>query len=132
MSVDPQLFEKAETCGYLIRCVRAREGQAVPCFFPVSGSAGGPTELHGNYWSSTFAISKVMWVFHVIGGTGAELMYVQSEGTYGYSVRCVRAREEQAVPLFWIIGFLGSLNYEGLAGVRGIQLGVLERVWPVQ
>ena len=123
VSVDPQRFEHAETTGYLIRCVRAREGQAVPCFFPVSGSAGGPTDLHGNYWTTTYHSTGVIWVLHVIGGTGAEITSVGVGGSFAYSVRCVRAREGQAVPLFWIVGFLGSLNYEGLAGVQGILVG---------
>ena len=114
-----------------VRCVRAREGQAVPCFFPLAGSAGSGAAVSGFYWSATTDRSPGVANILALLPTGASTVDQKGQPN-PYSVRCVRAREEQAVPLFWIVGFLGSLIYEGLAGVRGIQLGVLERVWPVQ
>ena len=117
--------------GYSVRCVRAREGQAIPCFFPLSGWDGVPAEVSGPYWTSAPSQPYAAAVFAVYP-VGAGMLPEWQPRASGFSVRCVRAREGQAIPLFWIVGFLGSLIYEGLAGVRGIQLGVLERVWPVQ
>ena len=102
VSVDPQRFEHAETTGYLIRCVRAREGQAVPRFFPLSGRAAAPGELCGYYWSTDVGDGAGPVYLRLDGST---VRYnVGTSGVY-YSVRCVRAREEQAVPLFWIVWF---------------------------
>ena len=107
----------AYSTGVSVRCVRAREGQAIPCFFPLAGWSGGPLDVVGPTWSCSPGGS---------GGWTQELSASSArvgplEVHYGLSVRCVRAREGQAVPLFWIVGFLGSLNYEGLAGVQGIR-----------
>ena len=84
--------------------------------------AGEVTVVSGGYWTCTPYLDRsranVFWVLP----TGASGFDQQSVAN-AYSVRCVRAREGQAVPLFWIVGFLGSLNYEGLAGVQGILVG---------
>ena len=111
-----------------VRCVRAREGQALPCFFPLAGSAGSESDVLGTYWATG---DEDFWHNRcVLQSTSGSCVVGWVQPTT-YSVRCVRAREEQAIPLFWI-WFWSSLIYEGLAGVRGIQVGASERVWPVQ
>ncbi len=110
--------------GCSVRCVRAREGQAVPCFFPLSGSAVGPSDVSGSYWTSTLGYPDNVQTFYylALGATAGDVTGFINDPRPGFSVRCVRAREEQAVPFFWI-WFWSSLNYEGLAGVRGIRSG---------
>ena len=36
---------------FSVRCVRAREEQAIPCFFPLAGWSVGATDVSGFYWS---------------------------------------------------------------------------------
>ena len=118
----------AVASGYSVRCVRAREGQALPCFFPLAGSAGSESDVLGTYWATG---DEDFWHNRcVLQSTSGSCVVGWVQPTT-YSVRCVRAREEQAIPLFWI-WFWSSLIYEGLAGVRGILVGASERVWPVQ
>ena len=115
----------AVATGYSVRCVRAREGQAIPCFFPLAGWAGEPSAVTGNYWTAQIPqYDPGQGYLLTLDGhaAGASAFTPRASAVSG---RCVRAREGQAVPLFWIVGFLGSLNYEGLAGVRGIRSGCL-------
>ena len=87
--------------GCSVRCVRAREEQAVPCFFPLAGWSGGPVDVVGTMWSCT------------PDGSGGSTLQVSAssaligslQGYFGVSVRCVRAREGQALPRFWIVCF---------------------------
>ena len=89
--------------GYSVRCVRAREGQAIPCFFPLAGSSAEPASIGGNYWSCVGVNGNTAYALGVaVGGYAALVVHAYSTGV---SVRCVRAREEQAVPLFWIVWF---------------------------
>ena len=118
--------------GYSVRCVRAREGQAIPCFFPLAGWAGVPSGVLGSYWTTGLTGDAFAHAVRLDLSSSASSVVGDAAASARYSVRCVRAREGQAIPLFWIVGFLGSLIYEGLAGVRGIQVGASERVWPVQ
>ena len=89
--------------GLSVRCVRAREGQAIPCFFPLAGSAGGPSDVTGTYWSSTGDRSGVFY-YCAFAASSAVVTPIANVAV-GYSVRCVRAREGQAIPLFWIVWF---------------------------
>ena len=118
--------------GSSVRCVRAREGQAIPCFFPLAGWAGVPSGVLGSYWTTGLTGDAFAHAVRLDLSSSASSVVGDAAASARYSVRCVRAREGQAIPLFWIVGFLGSLIYEGLAGVRGIQVGASERVWPVQ
>ena len=93
--------------GFSVRCVRAREGQALPCFFPLAGSVLYPEQLAGQYWTSSIGIVEGQSGDQPIVLTlrpGDGFVQGQSVGL-GCSVRCVRAREEQAIPLFWIVWF---------------------------
>ena len=110
----------AVATGYSVRCVRAREGQAIPCFFPLAGDTVDGAAVRGSYSAS----DPGGWYYLDLRATSASAGGGGSAAN-GYSVRCVRAREGQAIPLFWIVGFLGSLIYEGLAGVRWHPVGCL-------
>ena len=93
----------AVATGYSVRCVRAREGQAIPCFFPLAGSSAEPASIGGNYWSCVGVNGNTAYALGVaVGGYAAMVVHAYSTGV---SVRCVRAREEQAIPLFWIVWF---------------------------
>ena len=95
--------------GFSVRCVRAREGQAIPCFFPLCGWAGGLTDVSGTYWTCTgFVNPGYGYRLSLSAGSAGPVSHVAMPN--GYSVRCVRAREEQAIPLFWIVWFWSSLN----------------------
>ena len=87
--------------GSSVRCVRAREGQAVPCFFPLAGSDGSEGAVSGSYWTATDS-GPYYGVPFGVSAVGAAVGPGVPRGA-GYSVRCVRAREGQAVPLFWIV-----------------------------
>ena len=107
----------AYTTGCSVRCVRAREGQAIPCFFPLAGSVLYPEQLAGQYWTSSIGIVEGQsgdqpLVLTLRPGDG--FVQVQSVGL-GCSVRCVRAREGQAIPCFFP---LAGNTVEG-AGVSG-------------
>ena len=70
----------------------------VTLFFPLSGSAAGPAVVSGSY-SGRDGSSYEGWV-SALGLTVASAAEARQFGLAGISVRCVRAREEQAVPLF--------------------------------
>ena len=89
--------------GYSVRCVRAREEQAIPCFFPLAGSAGVPSDVSGIYWTVSVAYPGACYTFTVTSDRAGANDFTTPES--GLSLRCVRAREEQAVPLFWIVWF---------------------------
>ena len=89
--------------GYSVRCVRAREEQAIPCFFPLAGSAGVPSDVSGIYWTVSVAYPGACYTFTVTSDRAGANDFTKPES--GLSLRCVRAREEQAVPLFWIVWF---------------------------
>ena len=91
--------------GLSVRCVRAREGQAIPCFFPLAGWAGEPSAVTGNYWTAQIpqydpGQGYLLTLDGPAAGASAFTPWASA-----VSVRCVRAREEQAVPLFWIVWF---------------------------
>ena len=90
--------------GVSVRCVRAREGQAIPCFFPLAGSAGSGAAVSGFYWSATTDRSPGVANILALLPTGASTVDQKGQPN-PYSVRCVRAREGQAIPLFWIVWF---------------------------
>ena len=94
----------ATTSALCVRCVRAREGQAVPCFFPLSGSANTPEIVEVYVWSSTKTGGVTPYWRLRIGVSEASGGFIREAGSQ-LSIRCVRAREEQAVPLFWIKEF---------------------------
>ena len=84
-----------------VRCVRAREGQAIPCFFPLSGYGGGEEDVSGSYWSRDALPADRGPVSAELLVHAASAVATRADPLLGLSVRCVRAREEQAVPLFW-------------------------------
>ena len=90
----------AYTTGCSVRCVRAREEQAVPCFFPLSGWPGAIGYVGGRYWSTTVEPSSPSsgYCLAFAGESAqADALWPLSGG---YTIRCVRAREEQAIPRF--------------------------------
>ena len=82
----------AVATGYSVRCVRAREGQAIPCFFPLAGWDGVPAEVSGPYWTSAPSQPYAAAVFAVYP-VGAGMLPEWQPRANGCSVRCVRARE---------------------------------------
>ena len=117
------------TAPYSVRCVRAREEQAVPCFFPLAGSAVAPGELCGYYWTTDFVPNAGTVYLRLDGAT---VRYDFAANGELFSVRCVRAREGQAVPLFWIVWFW-VFEIRGIGRSPGHPFGMPpERVWPVQ
>ena len=90
-------------------CVPLPAGiSAVTFIFPLSGSAGAPAAVSGTYWPATFDRPGYFYSCAVTGSSAVVTPIVNVD--LGYSVRCVRAREEQAIPLFWIVWFWSSLN----------------------
>ena len=87
---------------FSVRCVRAREGQAIPCFFPLAGSGGSESDVLGTYWATG---DEDGWHNRCVLQSTAGSCVVGWVQPTPYSVRCVRAREEQAIPLFWIVWF---------------------------
>ena len=88
---------------YSVRCVRAREGQAIPCFFPLAGWGGTEVAI-GKYWTCTGWSSSSAYCLRVLSASAAPPTSDEPL-INGTSVRCVRAREGQAIPLFWIVWF---------------------------
>ena len=76
--------------GYSVRCVRAREEQAIPCFFPLAGSSVAPGELCGYYWTTDFVPNAGAVYLRLDGAT---VRFDFAANGELFSVRCVRARE---------------------------------------
>ena len=68
----------------------AQGGKSVGCFFPVSGSAGGPADVSGWYWTASPSIFGAASLNVLAIRAGVTEYGVASSGS---SVRCVRARE---------------------------------------
>ena len=95
-----------------VRCVRAREEQAVPCFFPLSGSHYADIPIGGEYWSVSAIDEWFQYSGYVFGPSSVDERYALP--AFERSVRCVRAREEQAVPLFWFKKLFVLRNFGGI------------------
>ena len=106
-------------CGFLPVVI-----SVVTLFFPFSGNEGELSGKYGSYWSTKY--DGTWWALFVWPAK-AEQTTGASGGT-GCSVRCVRAREEQAVPLFWIMVFFGLWNFGGIGRSSKRSLGRLRSV----
>ena len=83
-------------------CVPLPAGiSAVTSFFPLAGSAGSESDVSGTYWTTDtgYVMGTVWWFLRLGVASGAELAWTKGPES-GFSVRCVRAREGQAVPRF--------------------------------
>ena len=116
-------------------CVPLPAGiSAVTFIFPLSGSAGAPAAVSGTYWPATFDRPGYFYSCAVTGSSAVVTPIVNVD--LGYSVRCVRAREEQAIPCFFPLA--GSSVARGsCAGTIGrlisyLMLGRFTCVWTVR
>ena len=77
--------------------------QRLLLFFPLAGSSAEPASIGGNYWSCVGVNGNTAYALGVaVGGYAAMVVHAYSTGV---SVRCVRAREGQAIPLLGIVWF---------------------------
>ena len=92
--------------GYVSPCLPAF--QRLLFFFPLAGWSVGLSDVSGTYWA-TGDEDKWHNRFVLQASAGSCVVgWVQPDQFV--SLRCVRAREEQAIPLFWIVWFWSSLN----------------------